>query len=208
MTATITTDVHAAANERALRVTAAIGDGYDTQRKLIELLGMPKTTLLGTLSWLVEQGKIEKVTTEDRKVFYRTRDAFRTADIVRDRVPHPEGTYQTDTAFENLCEVPAWLRKVRPIAPAQATARPAEMPAAARSPRLGKGTQEALVLAYLADHPNDAFGPYELGRALAPAGHKPLGVRDACARLADRGQILRVQNSPVRYRHRPNVREA
>lgn len=214
-TDTITTDKFAAANERALRVMAAVADGYDTNGKLIEHLGLPKTTLLSTLAWLVEQGKIEKTTTEDRKVFYRQVDAYATRNIARDRMPNPDHSRLTaPTAYDSLLGAPdpriaaLLAKRAGAIVPQQGTAQPAEMPAAPRSARLPKGTQEAMILGYLADHPRDSFGPYELGRALAPAGHKALGLRDACARLAERGQILRVQDSPVRYAHRPNVREA
>jgi hypothetical protein len=50
------------------------------------------------------------------------------------------------------------------------------------------------------EHRGQAYGPYEIGRAIAPQGHKPMGVRDLCARLAREGTLVIVQDKPVRYR--------
>lgn len=208
-TATITADKTIAATERAQRVFSAIDDGYDTQVRIMARLAMPKTTLINTLEFLIGQGRVEKHATDDRRVFYRTANAYATP--VRDVTPNPDGGLSEATAYDRIIDpdprLAALLAK-RPGAIVPQRQQPAEMPAAPRSPRLAKGGQAAMVLAHLADHPADSFGPYELGRALAPVGHKPLGVRDVCSRLAANGQILKVSDSPVRYRHRPNVREA
>lgn len=215
-TDTITTQPTAAANERAQRVFSAIADGLRTQGMLMERLGLPKTTLVNTLAWLIEAGRVQRVEGSEnarRQVFYYP--ASDQAHELRDQTPRPERRLAAPSAFDRITECPhpavkaAIDKKQGRVIPAQAqggTASAPEMPAAARSARLTRGMQEAMILAHMAEHPRDSFGPYELGRAIAPAGHRPLGVRDACARLAARGQILIVQEKPVRYAHRANVR--
>lgn len=215
-TDTITTHPTAAANERAQKVFSAVADGLRTQTMLMERLGLPKTTLVNTLAWLINEGRVQRQEGSEgsrRQVYYYP--ATDQAHSLRDQEPRPERRLADPSGFDRITECPhpavaaAIAKKQGRVIPAQAqggTASAPEMPAAARSPRLSKGMQEAMILAHLADHPRDSFGPYELGRALAPAGHRPLGVRDACARLAERGQILIVQNKPVRYGHRANVR--
>lgn len=199
-----------AANQRVLRVEDALRRGHNTQAQLMEHLGLPKTTLINTLEWMIEQGRATKHVRADRRVTYTAVDADRMP--VRDVYPSPDRaiprTPENASAMDTLTAVPSWLKALKPIPAQQGSALAPERPAAAPAARIRKGGQEELILAYLADHPRDSFGPYELGRALAPAGRKPLGVRDACARLAGRGQILQVSDRPVRYMHRMNTREA
>lgn len=217
-TAPATTDAAIDANARAQRVFLAVADGYDTQRVLIEKTATPKTTLLGTLAYLVEQGRIEKVQ-DGRNVFYRpltAGEAYYAGDRAARITAAAAPKERTPSGFDRITETPvpavreAILRNAAAktaaavaagltTAPAQRTGSAPERPAAAIGIRLSKGAQEGMILDYLAAHPTASFGPYELGRALAPAGHKALGLRDACARLAERGMITITQDKPVRY---------
>lgn len=81
----------------------------------------------------------------------------------------------------------------QPKQPAKAAEVQEKAPAA---PRL---RQADLVLRYLYENPGGEFTPGQIGKAIAPEGHKPLGVRDACARLAKAGEIRQVSAKPLRY---------
>lgn len=211
-TATATTEADATINaaERAQKVYAAIVDGNDSHKLLIMRTGIAKTTLLATLTFLTEAGRVEKVQ-DGRNVFYRAINpkGDRRVQASPDGVLPYEPTAADRLATPHPAVAAAIAAKAGTAAPAQRSetapqAAPAA-PAAAAGTRLTKGQQEALILRFLAEHPADSFGPYELGRAIAPAGHKPLGVRDACARMASRGQIITAQEKPVRYAHRANT---
>lgn len=181
--------------DRAALIIAAIDNGYDNQKQLMDRLGMPKTTLLNTLTALIEDRRIERVV-DGRNVFYRVPSAF---DTLRLENPAITAAIKANAAAKAAQATPE-QRQAHEASTAAAAAEIAAAAPATRTGRLPKGQAETLILAYLAAHPQDSFGPYELGRAIAPVGHKPLGVRDACARMAQRGQITATQDKPVRYR--------
>ncbi|WP_371408909.1 hypothetical protein OG423_32185 [Micromonospora zamorensis] len=65
------------------------------------------------------------------------------------------------------------------------------------TPRLA---QADLVLAFLAAHPDEDFGPQAVSKAITPEGRKPLGVRDCLARLAKADKVTVTSEKPLRYR--------
>ncbi|MFF0876863.1 hypothetical protein [Micromonospora aurantiaca (nom. illeg.)] len=89
----------------------------------------------------------------------------------------------------------------QPQQPAQAVEAetPAETPAEdkpAPTPRLD---QAAMIVAFLAAHPGEAFSPNAISKAITPEGRKPLGLRDACARLAKADKIAQTSDKPLKY---------
>lgn len=82
----------------------------------------------------------------------------------------------------------------------QPPAPPAESPIGdkpAPAPRL---SQADMVLAFLAAHPDEDFGPQAVSKAITPEGRKPLGVRDCLARLAKAGKVTITSEKPLRYK--------
>jgi hypothetical protein len=63
--------------------------------------------------------------------------------------------------------------------------------------RLGRGALGALVRDYLAARPADAFGPAALGKAL---GRSQGAVSNALSAMAERGEVILVDDKPRRYR--------
>lgn len=63
--------------------------------------------------------------------------------------------------------------------------------------RLGRGALGAIVRDYLAARPTDAFGPAALGKALSRSQG---AVSNALSAMAERGEVVLVQEHPRRYR--------
>jgi DNA-binding MarR family transcriptional regulator len=74
---------------------------------------------------------------------------------------------------------------------------PSVPPREGSAERLAPGALGPLVLAYLAAHPGDSFGPAAVGKALGRSGG---AVSNALAAMAVRGEVKEVTNKPRRYR--------
>ncbi|MFI7508647.1 hypothetical protein ACIBSS_17630 [Micromonospora aurantiaca] len=111
---------------------------------------------------------------------------------------------QAETAPEAAPAAPAQRTRKGKAAPAQpqaeTPAQPVEAEAAAdKKPATPRLDQAAMITAFLAAHPGESFSPNEISKAVTPADRKPLGLRDACARLAKADKIAQTSDKPLKY---------
>jgi DNA-binding transcriptional ArsR family regulator len=163
-------------------LTAALADHPgSTAADLSKLLGVGQSTAAKRLASLEGAGAVRR-TPGGRVEGVRAPDhwsALRSAD------PPAASPAERTTSEEPVAE-PAAAETV-------AEGPGSEAPAG----RLGRGALGALVRDYLAARPADAFGPAGLGKAL---GRSQGAVSNALSAMAERGEVILVDDKPRRYR--------
>lgn len=147
-----------------------------TAAEIAGVLGAGQSTVAKRLALLEASGALHR-TPGGRVDGVRAPDRWRTLGSAEPpAVPAAEEAVAEPTAVEGASERPE-----------------SEAPAG----RLGRGALGALVRDYLAARPTDAFGPAALGKAL---GRSQGAVSNSLSAMAERGEVVLVQDHPRRYR--------